>query len=554
LGMYPSEPFPHFVDDYLAYLQEVLPSQASLDGVHLHDDLLEDLSRSAVDAHVRTLSGFGRRLHQIDPTLLPKVEQVEHPIVAANIEARMFELEVTRNWDRNPHVYADALGTSLATQALFAYAPEPERARRVVSKLRQVMRLVQAARDNIKEAPGIFIKVGLETWRGALKFIEADLPRAFSTLDDLHILGDLADTSTEAATAIKSYIEYLETDLAPRAKASFRLGRERFEQKLKLEEGITLTAERLLTIALRELGEVQEEFRSVAGRLNGGDPIETWRRAKADHPPAGQLVSVGQQQVIELTEFVQRQGIVTVPDGEPVIVAPSPDFYRWAFASMWTPGPFESKPSRAYYYLTDVDRSWPPERQEEHLRDFNIPTLWNVSIHEVFPGHFLQSRHLRGVDSKVRKSTFFAPSSFVEGWAHYCEQMMMEAGFSRGDPTIRLGQLSEALVRLARVVVAIRLHCEDISVEQGMRFFRDEAFLEEANARREAERGTFDPTYLVYSVGKLMLLKLRRDYKEQQGSKYSLRGFHDALLAQGSAPFWAHRRLLLKEATDTSLD
>jgi uncharacterized protein (DUF885 family) len=552
--MYPSEPFPHFVDDYLAYLQEVLPSQASLDGVHLHDDLLEDLSRSAIDAHVRTLSGFGRRLHQIDPTLLPPVEQVDHPIVAANIEARMFELEVARNWDRNPHIYADALGTSLATQALFAYAPEPERARRVVSKLRQVMRLVQSARDNIKEAPGIFVKVGLETWRGTLRFIEADLPRAFSSLDDLHILGDLADTSTEAATAIKSYIDYLETDLAPRAKASFRLGRERFEQKLKHEEGITLTAERLLTIALRELGEVQEEFRSVAGRLNGGDPIETWRRAKEDHPQPGQLVSVGQQQVIELTEFVQRQGIVTVPDGEPVVVAPSPDFYRWAFASMWTPGPFESKPSRAYYYLTDVDRSWPPERQEEHLRDFNIPTLWSVSIHEVFPGHFLQSRHLRGVESKVRKSTFFAPSSFVEGWAHYCEQMMMEAGFRRGDASIRLGQLSEALVRLARVVVAIRLHCEDMSVEHGMRFFRDEAFLEEANARREAERGTFDPTYLVYSVGKLMLLKLRRDYKEQQGSKYSLRTFHDALLAQGSAPFWAHRRLLLKETNDSSLD
>jgi len=552
--MYPSEPFPHFVDDYLAYLQEVLPSQASLDGVHLHDDLLEDLSRPAIDAHVRTLSGFGRRLHQIDAALLPPVEQVEHPIVAANIEARMFELEVARNWDRNPHIYADALGTSLATQALFAYAPEPERARRVVSKLRQVMRLVQSARDNIKEAPGIFVKVGLETWRGTLRFIEADLPRAFSSLDDLHILGDLADTSTEAATAIKSYIDYLETDLAPRAKASFRLGRERFEQKLKHEEGITLTAERLLTIALRELGEVQEEFRSVAGRLNGGDPIDTWRRAKEDHPQPGQLVSVGQQQVIELTEFVQRQGIVTVPDGEPVVVAPSPDFYRWAFASMWTPGPFESKPSRAYYYLTDVDRSWPPERQEEHLRDFNIPTLWNVSIHEVFPGHFLQSRHLRGVESKVRKSTFFAPSSFVEGWAHYCEQMMMEAGFRRGDASIRLGQLSEALVRLARVVVAIRLHCEDMSVEQGMRFFRDEAFLEEANARREAERGTFDPTYLVYSVGKLMLLKLRRDYKEQQGSKYSLRAFHDALLAQGSAPFWAHRRLLLKEATDVTLD
>jgi uncharacterized protein (DUF885 family) len=221
---------------------------------------------------------------------------------------------------------------------------------------------------------------------------------------------------------------------------------------------------------------------------------------------------------------------------------------------MWTPGPFESKPSRAYYYLTDVDRTWSPDRQKEHLRDFNIPTLWNISIHEVYPGHFLHFRHLRQVDSKVRKSTLFAPASFVEGWAHYCEHMMVEAGFRRGDITIRIGQLAEALVRLARFVVAIRLHCEDLSVEQGMRFFRDEAFLEETTARREAERGTFDPTYLVYSLGKLMMLKLRRDYKEKQGGKYSLRSFHDAVLAQGSAPFWAIRRLLLDETVDASLE
>jgi uncharacterized protein (DUF885 family) len=552
--MYPSEPFPHFVDDYLAYLHEALPSYAGLDGVHAHDDLLEDLSRQAIDAHVRTLSGFGRRLHQIDPTHLSRVEQVDHPIVAAGIEGRMYELEVVRSWERNPQIYAEIIGSSLAGQALFAYAPEPERARRVVSKLRQVPRLVQAARDNIKECPGIFVKVGLESWRGTLRFIESDLPRAFSRLDDLHILGDLADTSTEAATAIKSYLDYLETDLAPRAKASFRLGRERFEQKLKLEDGVEIGSDRLLTIALRELTAVQEEFRKVAGRLNGGDPIEAWRRAKEQHPAPGQLISVAEAQVGELEEFLRAQDLVSLPDSEPVVVAPSPDFYRWAFASMWTPGPFESKPSRAYYYLTDVDRSWSPDRQKEHLRDFNIPTLWNISIHEVYPGHFLHFRHLRQVDSKVRKSTLFAPASFVEGWAHYCEQMMVEAGFRRGDITIRIGQLAEALVRLARFVVAIRLHCEDLSVEQGMRFFRDEAFLEETTARREAERGTFDPTYLVYSLGKLMMLKLRRDYKEKQGGKYSLRGFHDAVLSQGSAPFWALRRLLLDETVDASLE
>jgi uncharacterized protein (DUF885 family) len=243
-----------------------------------------------------------------------------------------------------------------------------------------------------------------------------------------------------------------------------------------------------------------------------------------------------------------------MPDSEPVVVAPSPEFYRWAFASMWTPGPFESKPSRAYYYLTDVDRSWSPERQKEHMRDFNIPALWNVTIHEVYPGHFLHYQHLRQVESKVRKSTMFAPMSFVEGWAHYCEQMMVDAGFRRGDATLRLGQLSEAMVRLARVVVGIRLHCEDLSVEQGMRFFRDEAFLEEPNARREAERGTFDPGYVVYSIGKLMMLKLRHDYQEQLDGKFSLRVFHDAVLANGSAPFWAHRRLLLNDASDAVLE
>jgi uncharacterized protein (DUF885 family) len=552
--MYPSEPFPHFVDDYLAYLYEVCPTQATLDGTHLHDDLLEDLSRTAIDAHVRALSGFGRRLHQIDPATLSPTERIEHPVVAANIEARMFEFEEVRTWERNPQIYADLIGTSLAGQALFAYAPEAERARRIASKLRQVPRLVQAARDNIKETPGIFVKMGLESWRGILKFIDADLPRAFATLDDLHILGDLADTSAEASNAIKGYIDYLENDLAPRAKASFRLGRERFEKKLRLEEGITFTADRLLAIALRELHTVQEEFRSVAGRLPGADVQAAWRAATEQHPAPGEVVKAAQEQVKELEQFLRRQSIVTVPDGEPVVVAPTPEFYRWTFASMWTPGPFEAKPSRAYYYLTDADRSWPPERQEEHLRYFNYPILWHISIHEAYPGHFLHFQHLRQVESKVRKSVFFAPASFVEGWAHYCEQMMVEAGFRRSEPEIKLGQLAEALVRLARFIVCIRLHCEDMSVEQGMRFFRDEAFLEEATARREAERGTFDATYLVYSVGKLMMLKLRRDYKEEQGSKYSLRAFHDAVLAQGCAPFAAIRRLLLTDAADAVLE
>ena len=545
--MYSAEPLPHFVDEYLAYLHEVHPTNATFDGVHAHDDLLEDLGRQAIDAQVRDLGGFARRLAAIDPARLTDTERLERPALDNSIRARLFELEQVRTWERNPQHYADIIATSLAGQALFDYAPLSQRARRVVSKLRQVPRLIQAAKDNIKDPPGIFVKVGLESMRGTQRFIDEDLPRAFSRLDDLHILGDLADTSTEASAAIAKYIEYLEKDLAPRSKGSFRLGRERFEEKLRLDEGLDLDADRLLGIALRELHTVQEEFRRVAGRLNGGDPLAAWEKAKTDHPPAGQLVKVAQEQLSELAAFITRERIVTVPEGAAVDVAPTPQFYRWTFASMWTPGPFEARPLRATYYITDVDPAWTAERQAEHLRDFSYGTLWSISIHEVFPGHFLHYQHLRQVESKLRKSILFSSTAIVEGWAHYCEQMMLEQGFKRNDTAVRLGQLAEALVRLCRFIVGIRLHCEDMSVEQGVRFFRDEAYLEEGSARREAERGTFDPSYILYTVGKLMIQKLRDDVEAKAGAKHSLRGFHDALLANGTVPIGLHRALMLGE-------
>jgi uncharacterized protein (DUF885 family) len=540
-----SEPLPHFVDDLLGYLHETHPTYATFDGVHTHDDLLEDLSRHAIEAEARALSGYLRRLEDINPEGLTELERLEQRMLGAHIRSRMFEIEEVRTWEKNPQFYSDLIASSLAGQTLFTHAPAPERARRVLSKLRQTPRLIQAARDNIKEPPGIFVKVGIETMRGALTFIDDDLPRAFSSLDDLHLLSDLADAQSEASHAVGAYIEYLESEVAPKARASFRLGADKFEQKVRLDEGVSLPLDRLLSIATRELKATQETFKSVAGRMNGGDPLATWARTKSEHPAPGELVGVGREQLDALRTYLERQSIVTLPQGEPIIVAPTPDFYRWSFASMWTPGPFESKPTRAYYYLTDVDPSWPLERQQEYLRDYNYPTLWSISIHEVYPGHFLQYQHLRRVESKVRKSIMFASASFVEGWAHYCEQMMIEAGFGREDQGVKLGQLAEALIRLVRCIVGIKLHTEDMSVEQGVRLFQSEAYVEESSARREAERGTFDPTYLVYSIGKLMLLKLRQDYKQQQGKSFSLRTFHDTLLGNGTAPFWLHRQLML---------
>lgn len=547
--MYSAEPLPHFVDHYLAFLHEAFPTLAAGDGVHTHDDLLEDFSRAGIDGLVRELGSFGRRLDAMRPETLTEVQRLERPVLEAHIRARQFEFEQLRPWERSPQFYAETLALSLASQALFAYAPAEQRARRVLSKLRQAPRLMQQARDNVREPAGIFIKTALETLRGVQSFIQRDLPRAFSSVDELSLLGDLDDASTDAVTAIGQYAEHLETEVAPKTKGSFRLGRERFETKLKLEEGLAMSADRLLDIALRELTATQEEFKRVAaGKAGTKDPAAEWKKVKATHPPAGRLVAEAGAQLQDLAAFITKQRLVSLPDGE-VIVAPTPQFYRWTFASLWTPGPFETRPLPTYFYLTDADPAWPAERQEEHLRDFSEATLPVIAMHEVYPGHFLHFQHVRRLESPLRKSLVFAPLSLVEGWAHYAEHVMVEQGFGRRKPAVQLGQLAESLIRLARLIVGIRLHVEDWSVEQGVRFFRDEAYLEEGSARREAERGTFDPSYVVYALGKLMLLKLRGDVQARAGDGFSLKAFHDTLLGNGLVPFPTQRQLMLG-ATD----
>ena len=539
-----SEPLSHFISEYLAYLYETYPTEAAADGVHAHDDLLEDLSRAAIDTHARELGGWARRLEGINPQGLTREERLERRMLGDCIRGRLFGLEETRDWQRNPLYYAETLASSLASQVVFAYAELPERARRVGSKLRQTARLVEAARQNVTDPPGLFIKVGIESLEGVLTFIERDLPRAFRDLEDMHLLGDLADASGEAVAALRTYISHLRDTVAPRSRASFRLGLERFEKKLQLDDGIDVPSARLLQIAIRELRATQEEFKRVAMTIDA-DPVEAWRRIKRRHPAADELIDVVGGQLQELMTFVRRKGIVTIPEHEPVMVAPSPDFYRRALASVSVTGPFESKRLPAHYYISQVDPLWSAERQEEHLRDFNFATLCSISMHEVYPGHVLHFEHVRQVESPLRKSVLFAPTSFVEGWAHYAEQMMLDEGFERGKAEVRLGQLAEALVRLARTVVGIRLHTEDLSVEQGVRFFRDEAYLEETTARQEAERGTFDPSYILYALGKQMLLKLRADTEAVEAERFSLRRFHDRLLGQGCLPLWMHRELMI---------
>lgn len=548
-----AESLPHFAADYLAWRHEAQPTHATFDGVHLHDDLLEDFSRAALDRQVRDLNGFARRLAAMSTETMPVVDRADHGALTGSVQSRLLELEVVRTWERDPQLYADTIAVSLASQAIFTYAPAAERARRLLSKLRQVPGVLDAARANVREPAGIFIKTATETLRGVVSFLERDLPRALREVDDLSLLADLDDAATMARTAIGRYVDELEQDVAPRARASFRLGRERLEQKLKLDEGIGLDVDALLQIAMRELQVTRARFDEVAGSVAKGPAAETWAGIKSRHAAPGGLVARVREQCAALYTFLRDADVLPMPSADSLVIAPTPPFYRWTFASLWTPGPLEVRPQRASYYITDVDPSWPAERQEEHLRDLNDAVLWAISMHEALPGHFLHFEALRGLEVPWHKASILAPLSVVEGWAHYAEQLVVELGFAAKDPVIELGQLAEALVRLSRLVVGLRLHAEDLSVEQGVRFFREEALLEEGNARREAERGSFDPSYVTYALGKIMLLKLRADVQAQQGQKFDLGRFHEGFLGLGLRPFRVLRQLMLGEADEQAL-
>ena len=426
----------------------------------------------------------------------------------------------------------------------------------MLSKLRQTPRLIQAARDNIKDPPGIYVKVGIETMRGALKFIDEDLPRAFAGVDDLHLLGDLADAQAEASQSVAS------ARAAPRNRDGAEGARllqarprpvraEAAARRRDHDPGRSAAGDR----DARAAGRRRRPSGRCAGRTNGGDPLAAWakvegaasgaRRARAASA-ASSSRSSRRFSSARRSSRCRRARRSPSRRRRTSIAGRSRACGRRARSSR--------KPSRAYYYLTDVDPSWPPERQDEHLRDYNFPTLWSISIHEVYPGHFLHYQHLRRVESKARKSILFAPASFVEGWAHYCEQMMMEAGFGRQDHAIKLGQLAEALIRLVRFIVCIKLHAEDMSVEQGVRCFREDAFMEEGSARREAERGAFDPTVSRLHRRQADAAEAAAGLKQQQGKAFSLRAFHDTLLGQGTAPFWLHRQLMLGDDSGDVLE
>jgi uncharacterized protein (DUF885 family) len=537
--------FPQLVNDYLLDLHSRHPSLAAASGLHAWDGMLEDYSSEAIASEINSIRVLQGRLERIPRLELTISDLFDYQIIASNMKSRLLELEQIKSYERNPQIYSDAISNGLVQILMFEYAPLDSRLRHVVAKERAVPRFLESAEANLSRVPAVLLKTGITSLKGTLSFIQNDLPIAFASVKDAKLQGDFKKSTRKAAEAITRTIKHLE-NMKPATSATFALGKQSYEAKLRYDEGIDVGVEALLRIAYRELEATQDKFRKTAAQVdNRRDPLAVWKSIQAGHPKAGTLIHEAEKQLDSLKRFIEQKRIVTLPEGPGPTVGATPDFLRWATASMWSPGPLEGRQLPARYLITDVDPSWTEAQNEEYLGSFNYPQLWSTSIHEAYPGHFVQGSYLKRVDSTVRKTWALAPSSFVEGWAHYTEQMMIEEGFGDGTPQIRMGQLADALLRLCRFVVGIRLHTDGMTPEEATRFFVANAYMGETPSRIEAERGTFDPTYISYSVGKLAMLKLRDDYKRDRRNEFSLQEFHDRVLANGLAPIWVHRQMLL---------
>ena len=549
-------PFTQLVDEYLDQFARRHPSIAAGNGLHGHDDALEDFSAGAIASEVAWLRAYRSRLDALDPAPVSADERVDRRILLGIVDGWLLDLDTVRTWTRNPMIYAAAISDGVHNLMTMESAPAAQRMASAESKLQAVPRLLASARENVRNPPRVLVERGIAMLHGASDLLANDLPMAFAGELNGALHERLSAASVAAQFAIASYAKTLEGDVLPHAssdKGAYAIGTANVEARYRAEELIDLPADRLLAIGERELQKTEAEFKATAARLDASKPAEVvWRAVLDDHPRRGELVAAAQKTVDQLFEFVTTRRLVDIPSGERVVVAAAPE-YDLGLASMHSSPPLEPHPVKSFYYVTDARAEWPLERQNAWLQKFNYATLADISAHEVAPGHYVHSLFMRRTPGKIRRiwiglNPFPQPSSGQDGWAHYAEQLVSDEGFRREDPRYKLAQLSEALTRICRLIVGLRLHrldAEAWTVDESAAFFERAAHLPAPAARQEAVRGTYDPTYGGYFLGKLAALTLRRDYAAARGAQFNLREFHERVMTNGIAPWWAHRQLLL---------
>jgi uncharacterized protein (DUF885 family) len=528
-----------FVDGFLTWHFADQPVRATRLGIHEHDHVLPDLSRTAHERRAAELREWLGRLEAIDPELLSADDRLDYRVLDHAIRGDLLELEEIRWWTKDPALYIGTISGGISALADRDFAPVEERMDAIRQRQSMIPGVLEAAEENLDEVPELWARQAIGAARGTARYFRENLERALEAQGSASAPEEarlaLVRANVAAAEEMEAFADWLERDVLPRARGDFRLGADLFERKLRYEDHVELSAGELREINEREIERYHAWIAEVARQVDPErSPAEVMEAITSEFPSPEQLIPTAERYQRELQAFIRERDIVTLPTDQRPTVRETPDYARGGFASMSTPGPFETRATEAYYNITNVLPEWTDEQKREHLTYFNYPGLLGITVHESFPGHFVDFLYRPRIESRVRK--VFNWGSLSEGWAHYTEQMMVDEGLGGGDPSIRLGQLRRAIQRHARWYAGLEMHAFGASVEEATDRYQEIAYFARFPALQEVERGTRNPTYLYYALGRMQILQLREDYREYleaRGETFSLRDFHDRFLQIG---------------------
>jgi uncharacterized protein (DUF885 family) len=538
------------------------PTNGTLVGYHQYDTQLENFSRKNIEAEIAALKSFEQRIEAIHPDADAAnfVPRSDREIVLANIHSQLLTLETIRPWEKNADNYSSTCANGAFVLMERKFASPNERLRSLIAREKQMPALLNEARVNLKNPPHIFTEIAIEQLPDIISFFEHDVPLAFADANDPALKTEFAQTNAAVIAGLKSYLNWLKSDVLARSNGDFRIGAQTFSTKLKYDEMVDIPLDKLLEIARADMRKNQDHFKQVAHELEPTkEPSAVLEDLGKQHPAPGQLMDAFRATFDGLVSFIRTHHILTIPSDVRPIVEETPPFMRaTTFASMDTPGPFEAHATEAYFNVTLPEKSMTPAQVEGYMHSFNIGTVISTAVHEAYPGHYVQFLWLPQAPSKVRK--LLGANTNVEGWAHYTEQMMLDNGYGqpgsgakdeREAKFLRLGQLQDALLRNARFIVGIEMHTGKMSIEQAEDFFQKEGYQSKETAVVETKRGAGDPTYLYYTLGKLQIMKLRDEVKKKEGAAFSLEKFHDDFLKQGFPPIKIVREAMLGDDSPT---
>ena len=534
------------------------PTAGTQAGLHQYNTELEDYSAANVEKQVAALHAYEKKLLAIDPSALDASVAADYQILLNSIRSQLLSLEVIRNWEKNPDNYSSGVTNSIFVLMERPFAPVNTRLRQAIEREKQIPQVFVEARKNLKNPPRIFTEIALEQIDGIISFFQNDVPLAFKDATDQAAKAEFAKTNAAVIDALKSYGAWMKSDLLPRSNGDFKLGADTFAKKLAYDEMVDIPLDHLLQIGFDDLHKNQAEFNRVAKEV---DPTKTPKEVLAElatiHPAPDKLLGSFQDTFASLISFINTHHIITIPSTVEPTLQETPPFMRATTqASMDPPGPFETHSTIAYFNVTLPERDWTQAHIAEHMAAFNVGTIISTSVHEAYPGHYVQFLWMPQFSSKIRK--LLGANTNIEGWAHYTEQMMLDEGYAappanatpeqiRESKLIRLGQLQDALLRDARFVNSIKLHTGQFTFDQAVDFFVSDGYQSRSIGLVETKRGTADATYLYYTLGKLQIMKLREDIRKKQDSAFSLQDFHNNLMKQGFAPIKVVRKAMLHD-------